>query len=208
MLGIKACPPFDEGSLLRVSESLIPASCVLIRIPVARSSRDCFPTLSGLLARCGEFPPLTRNGLPRRSVPGVTTYAGSAQMTDTQGSAGYIDLVVMGEIGEPLKDAEQVLVPEAAQDLQIAGAALRAEPGEPVATLCAFGNLSGVSTDLARREACQRPSPDVSADQHRQPGRYRSRRRSPRRIARTAPQYLRRSPPPSISWLIAFPVRI
>src|ERR1700730_1985492 len=106
MLGIKACPPFDEVSLLRVSESLIPASCVLIRIPVARSSRDCFPTLSGLLARCGEFPPLTRNGLPRRSVPGVTTYVGSAQMTDTQGSAGYIDLVVMGEIGEPLEDAE------------------------------------------------------------------------------------------------------
>ena len=35
-------------------------------------------------------------------------------MTDTQGSAGYIDLVVMGEIGEPLEDAEQVLVPEAA----------------------------------------------------------------------------------------------
>ena len=45
-------------------------------------------------------------------------------MTDTQASAGYIDLVVMGEIGEPLEDAEQVLVPEAAQDLQIAGAAL------------------------------------------------------------------------------------
>jgi hypothetical protein len=74
-------------------------------------------------------------------------------MTDTQGSAGYIDLVVMGEIGEPLEDAEQVLVPEAAQVLQIAGAALRTEPGELVATLCAFGNLSGVSTDLARRKA-------------------------------------------------------
>jgi hypothetical protein len=163
------------------------------------TSREVVPRLLPDVIRLprpmGEFPPLTRNGLPRRSVPGVTTYVGSAQMTDTQGSAGYIDLVVMGEIGEPLEDAEQVLVPEAAQDLQIAGAALRAEPGELVATLCAFGNLSGVSTDLARREACQRPSPDVSADQHRQPGRDRSRRRSPRRIARTAPQYLRRSAP-------------
>jgi hypothetical protein len=65
-----------------------------------------------------------------------------------------VDLVVMGEIGEAFEDAEQVLVPKAAQDLHIAGAALRAEPGELVATLCAFGNLSGVSTDLARREAC------------------------------------------------------
>src|SRR5438477_2705434 len=45
----------------------------------------------------------------------------------------------MGEIGEPFEDAEQVLVPGAAQDLHIAGAALRTErpePGELVATLC------------------------------------------------------------------------
>src|SRR5262245_53894349 len=32
--------------------------------------------------------------------------------------------LVMGEIGEPFEDAEQVLLPEAAQDLHIAGAAL------------------------------------------------------------------------------------
>jgi hypothetical protein len=44
----------------------------------------------------------------------------------------------MGEIGESFEDAEQVLVPEAAQDFYIAGAALRAEGSEPrqlVATL-------------------------------------------------------------------------
>jgi hypothetical protein len=55
-----------------------------------------------------------------------------------QGPAAGVDLVVMGEIGEPFEDAEQVLVPGAAQDLHITGAALRAErpePGELVATL-------------------------------------------------------------------------
>src|SRR6266700_2837310 len=55
-----------------------------------------------------------------------------------QGSAAGVDLVVMGEIGEPLEDAEQLLVPGASPDLQISGAALRAERPEPrelVATL-------------------------------------------------------------------------
>src|ERR1700674_4339733 len=55
-----------------------------------------------------------------------------------QGPTAGIDLVVVGEIGEPFEDAEQVLVPGAAQDLHIAGAALRAERPEPrdlVATL-------------------------------------------------------------------------
>src|SRR5207249_10223763 len=37
-----------------------------------------------------------------------------------QGSATGVDLVVMGEIGEPFEDAEQVLVPGAAEDLHIA----------------------------------------------------------------------------------------
>ena len=56
-----------------------------------------------------------------------------------QGAAAGVDFVVMGKIGEPFEDAEQVLVPGAAQDLQIAGAALRAEWPEPrglVAALC------------------------------------------------------------------------
>ena len=44
-----------------------------------------------------------------------------------QGSAAGVDLVVMGEIGETFEDAEQLLVPRAAPDLHIAGAALRAE---------------------------------------------------------------------------------
>jgi hypothetical protein len=53
-------------------------------------------------------------------------------------AAAGVDLVIMGEIGEALEDAEQVLVPGAAQDLHIAGPALRTErpePGEFVATL-------------------------------------------------------------------------
>src|ERR1700730_17252687 len=48
-----------------------------------------------------------------------------------QGSATGVDLVVMGEFGEALEDAEQVVVPRAAQALHIAGAALRAERPEP-----------------------------------------------------------------------------
>src|SRR3984893_8427586 len=55
-----------------------------------------------------------------------------------QGPTAGVDLVVMGEIGEPFEDTEQVLVPEAAQDLHIANTALRAERPESrglVATL-------------------------------------------------------------------------
>src|SRR5205814_1468405 len=55
-----------------------------------------------------------------------------------QGSAAGVDLVVMGEIGETLENAEHLLVPRAAPDLDIAGAALRTkrpEPGELIAAL-------------------------------------------------------------------------
>ena len=48
-----------------------------------------------------------------------------------QGPTAGIDLVVVGEIREPFEDAEQILVPRAAPDLHIAGAALRAERLEP-----------------------------------------------------------------------------
>src|ERR1700736_3220072 len=48
-----------------------------------------------------------------------------------QGSATGVDLVVMGEFGEAFEDAKQIVVPRAAQDLHIAGAALRAERPEP-----------------------------------------------------------------------------
>src|SRR5438309_11969354 len=37
----------------------------------------------------------------------------------------------MGEFGEAFEDAKQILVPGTAQDLHIAGAALRAERSEP-----------------------------------------------------------------------------
>src|SRR6267143_3633385 len=59
-----------------------------------------------------------------------------------QGSATGVDLVVMGEFGEAFEDAEQILVPRAAPDLHIAGAALRTERPEPrelVAALCRRG---------------------------------------------------------------------
>src|ERR1700745_3590252 len=55
----------------------------------------------------------------------------------------------MGEIGEAFEDAEQVLVPEAAQDLHIAGAALRAEGSEPRQLVAALRRG-------ARREGAQR----------------------------------------------------
>jgi len=56
-----------------------------------------------------------------------------------QGSAAGIDLLVMSEIGEPFEGAEQVLVPAGPPDLDVAGAALRADRPEPrdlVAALC------------------------------------------------------------------------
>src|SRR5215472_16152365 len=43
-----------------------------------------------------------------------------------QGAAAGVDLVVMGEVGEALEDAEQLLVPGAPPDLDVAGAVLRA----------------------------------------------------------------------------------
>ena len=48
-----------------------------------------------------------------------------------QRSTAGVDLVVMGEIGKAFENAEQLLVPETAQDLQFAGPALRAERSEP-----------------------------------------------------------------------------
>jgi len=60
------------------------------------------------------------------------------RIEDFEGPAAGVDLIVVGEIGEPLEDAEQLLVPEASPDLHIAGATLgteRPEPRELVATL-------------------------------------------------------------------------
>jgi len=56
-----------------------------------------------------------------------------------QGPAAGIDFVVVGEFGKPFEDAEQVFVPRGAQDLHIAGAALRAEWPEPRQLVAAFG---------------------------------------------------------------------
>jgi len=64
--------------------------------------------------------------------------SGSLRQRHFQGPTAGVDLVVMGEIGEALEDAEQALVPGAAQELHLADAALRAEGTEPrqlVATL-------------------------------------------------------------------------
>ncbi len=53
------------------------------------------------------------------------------QIEHIQGSAAGVGLVVMGEIGEAFEDAEEVLVPAAAPDLEVADAALRTERSEP-----------------------------------------------------------------------------
>ena len=45
----------------------------------------------------------------------------------------------MGEIGEAFEDAEQVLVPTATLDLDVAGAALRTERPKPRHLIAAFG---------------------------------------------------------------------
>jgi hypothetical protein len=64
-----------------------------------------------------------------------------------QGAAAGIDLVVMSEIGEAFEDAEQVLVPAATLDLDVAGAALRTEGPKPCQLVAAFGRRCyGAST--------------------------------------------------------------
>jgi hypothetical protein len=57
----------------------------------------------------------------------VNTPALHLRVEHFQGSAAGVALVVMGEIGEAFENAEQLLVPRAAPDLHIAGAALGAE---------------------------------------------------------------------------------
>jgi hypothetical protein len=55
-----------------------------------------------------------------------------------QGSAAAIDLVVMSEIREAFEDADQVLVPAATLDLDVAGAALRTEGPKPCQLVAPF----------------------------------------------------------------------
>src|SRR5205807_5563841 len=65
------------------------------------------------------------------------------------------DLVVMGEIGEAFENPKQLLVPRAAPDLYITGAALRterSEPGELVATL--RGRRHGEAAERAHEMEC------------------------------------------------------
>ena len=81
-----------------------------------------------------------------------------------QGSAASVDLVVMGEIGKPFENAEQVLVPQAAEDLYIGDAALRAERSEPRPLIAALrGRLHGKAAERAhqmKRLALTGPAPD------------------------------------------------
>jgi hypothetical protein len=53
------------------------------------------------------------------------------RLSISKGAAAGVDLVVMGEIGKPFEDAEQVLVPASLPDLDVAGAALRTERPKP-----------------------------------------------------------------------------
>ena len=70
--------------------------------------------LAALLG-CFQFPASQFQDAPARDL----------RVEHFQGAAAGIDLIVMGEIGEAFEDAEQLLVPEASPDLDIAGAALR-----------------------------------------------------------------------------------
>jgi hypothetical protein len=73
-----------------------------------------------------------------------------------QGSAARVagvDLVVIGEIGEPFEDAEQVLVPRPAQGLHVAGAALRTKRPEPRQLVAAFCRVKA----LIARTGWRRP---------------------------------------------------
>jgi hypothetical protein len=84
--------------------------------------------------RCVAVPRQPRTCTPRGAlglqllVPLASEFIGAPALhvgiEHFQGPATGVDLIVMGEIGEAFEDAEQVLVPEAAQDLHIAGAAL------------------------------------------------------------------------------------
>src|SRR5438128_8029622 len=67
-----------------------------------------------------------------------------------QGPAASVDLVVVGEIGQHFENAEQVLVPQAAEDLYIGDAALRAERSEPRPLVAALrGRLHGKAAESA-----------------------------------------------------------
>jgi hypothetical protein len=78
-----------------------------------------------------------------------------------QGSAAGIDLVVMSEIGKAFEDAEQVLVPAAMPDLDVAGATLRTERPKPRQLVAAFDWFPRTApaarrgTDRERDEKCE-----------------------------------------------------
>src|SRR5215472_1823610 len=55
-----------------------------------------------------------------------------------QSAAAGVDLVVMGKIREPLKNAKQLLVPGPSQDFYVARTALRTERPEPCQLVAAF----------------------------------------------------------------------
>jgi hypothetical protein len=74
-----------------------------------------------------------------RSTPILRAPALHVWIKHFQGSAAGIDLVVMGQIGKPFQDAEQVLVPAATPDLDVASAPLRTKRPKPRQLVTAFG---------------------------------------------------------------------
>src|SRR5215831_19677876 len=68
----------------------------------------------------------------------VTAPALHVRIEHFQGAAAGVDLVVMGQIGKPFEDAEQVLVPAATPDLDVASAALRTKRPKPCQLVAAF----------------------------------------------------------------------
>src|ERR1700730_14747710 len=115
------------------NSALIGAGRRLGKLSTFRMRSD--PTLCGKASAAGttalQIFPLGPQLFGLLAIEFIDAPALHVRIEHFQGSATGVDLIVMGEFGEAFEDAEQIVVPRAAQDLHIAGAALRAERPEP-----------------------------------------------------------------------------
>src|SRR6516164_3983551 len=118
------------------------------------SSRLGVFSASGVVGACPAI--LLKRLTPRQAahdlVLGIALHLWIEQF---EGATTGVGLVVMGKIREPFEHAKKVLVPGTAQDLHIAGAALRTErtkPCELVATL--GGRRYRVAAERAHEVKC------------------------------------------------------
>src|SRR5205814_10429357 len=97
----------------------------------ALANRQASSNRSGTCCRrpqphAGVGTPELRPHCMRPRGPGIIASSRLIHATRSRAAAG-VDLVIVSEIGESFEDVEQVVVPEAAQDVHVAGAALRTE---------------------------------------------------------------------------------